>query len=124
MPGLTRFSAEERIRMKRLQVQDGKSCNSIAQAINLERPSDRLCTARLFHTDLQYAFISGLLGKLCLRGKTCNAYSPLCVLLRLLMYLLTLQQDITCQHERRIASLSSSSFSSNQNACNHGWMES
>src|SRR6218665_212528 len=32
--------------MKRLQVQDGKSCDAIAQAFNLEQPSDRLCMAR------------------------------------------------------------------------------
>jgi transposase len=53
MAGLTRFSAEEKIRMKRLQVQAGKSCNSIAQAINLDRPSDRPCTARGVRTCLK-----------------------------------------------------------------------
>src|SRR5678816_4949458 len=53
MAGLTRFSAEEKIRMKRLQVQAVKSCNSIAQAINLDRPSDRPCTARGVRTCLK-----------------------------------------------------------------------
>lgn len=46
MPGLRRFSAEERIRMHRLKISEGKSCSSIAQIINRDRPSDLLCTSR------------------------------------------------------------------------------
>ena len=41
MAGLTGFSEEEKIRMKRMQLQNGMSCNSIAQAINVDRHNDR-----------------------------------------------------------------------------------
>lgn len=43
MAGLTRFSVDERMRMKKLTEH---SCKTIAEIINRDRPSDRLCTAR------------------------------------------------------------------------------
>ncbi len=46
MPGLSRFSDEEILRMKRLNVKEGKSYSCIAQIINSDRPSHRLCTSR------------------------------------------------------------------------------
>ena len=45
MPGLSRFSDEEIKRMKRLKYNEGKTYSSIAQIINRDRSSDRLCTS-------------------------------------------------------------------------------
>ena len=45
MPGLSCFSDEEINRMKRMNFQEGKSYSSIAQIINRDRSSDRLCTS-------------------------------------------------------------------------------
>jgi len=46
MPGLSRFSDQEIKRMKRLKYNEGKTYSSIAQIINRDRSSDRLCTSR------------------------------------------------------------------------------
>jgi len=46
MPGLCQFSDEEIKRIKRLKFNEGKSYSSIAQIINRDRSSDRLCTSR------------------------------------------------------------------------------
>jgi hypothetical protein len=45
MSGLSRFADEEILRMKRL-IMEGKSYSCVAEIINMDRSSQRLCTSR------------------------------------------------------------------------------
>lgn len=63
MPGLSRFSDEEIIRMKRLHFIEGKSYSSLAQIINRDRSSDRLCTSRGVRACLKRASGASFMSK-------------------------------------------------------------